>query len=226
MAYKAFITGFSGYDSTNIIVNYLIFDASNNTSVLTGGSLLTLGSDITSYTLTELQTAAQAKVIYDAGTQSFTVVGGDFVWAGENFLSPTQITNLTQSKFVTDGVSHSFVTTAAAANGFQVSSTRDALVSYTVTVSSAVQIGVVGNVGGYCVLEVASTNSTTAGDWKEKGRVGTGQNIGLAIALSSTQTASATLTSMVPMGFYSRLRTVNSNGTPTYTYVTGTEVLI
>lgn len=126
----------------------------------------------------------------------------------------------------TNNASHSFVTTAAAANGFQLSSDRDAAVAYDVTVSSAVQIGVGTNVAGYVVLEVAATNSATAGDWQEVARVGTGQNIALALALSSTQTVTGTLASRVPAGYYARLRTVNTNGTPTYTYLNGQEVLL
>lgn len=126
----------------------------------------------------------------------------------------------------TNNASRSFVTTAAAANGFQLSSDREAVVAYDVTVSSAVQIGVATNVAGYVMLEIAATNSATAGDWQEVARVGTGQNIGLALALSSTQAVSGTLAARVPAGYYARLRTVNSNGTPTYTYLNGQEVLL
>lgn len=121
--------------------------------------------------------------------------------------------------------SYTFVTTAAAANGDRLSTFRHTHVSYNVKVSSAVQIGVVANVSGYIALEIASTNSTTAGDWVEISRVGTGQNVGLAIALSSTQTVTGALTGLVPAGYYRRIRTVNENGTPTYTYLSGQEVL-
>lgn len=127
----------------------------------------------------------------------------------------------------TNTVTRSIVTTAAAANGFQVSSVRDAVVAYNVTVSTAVQIGVATNVGGYAVLEVAPTNSSTASDWVEAGaRVGTSQNIGLALALSSTETVSGLLMGLVPAGYYARIRSVNSNGTPTYTYNNGREILM
>lgn len=116
-------------------------------------------------------------------------------------------------------------TVAASANGFQVSSTRDAFVSYSVSVTTVVQIGVGTNVSGYIALEVAATNSSTAGDWVEISRSGSGQNIGLALALSSTQVTSGSVSGTVPAGYYARLRSVNSNGTPTYAYLSGQEVL-
>lgn len=121
--------------------------------------------------------------------------------------------------------SHSIVTVAAAANGFQLSSTRDAEVNYSVRIVCTVQIGVITNVEGYVVLEIAPTNSTTAGDWVEIGRSANGQNIGLAIALSSTQTSGGQIGGTVPAGYYTRLRSVNVAGTPTYAYMSGQEVL-
>lgn len=131
-----------------------------------------------------------------------------------------------RAKAFTNNASHSIVTTAAAANGFQLSSTRDAFVTYSVTVTTSVQIGVGTNVSGYVLLEIAATNSSTAGDWQEIGRTGNGQNIGLALALSSAQTTPAQVSGIVPIGYYARLRSVNSNGTPTYAYNSGQEVLL
>lgn len=126
----------------------------------------------------------------------------------------------------TNNASRTIQTVAAAANGVQLSSTRNAMVHYSVTTSSTVQIGVVTNVNGYVVLEIAATNSATAGDWQEIGRSGNGQNVGLSIALSSIQTTPQQLSGMIPAGYYSRLRSVNANGTPTYTYNSGQEVLL
>lgn len=117
------------------------------------------------------------------------------------------------------------IVTSTSGGGFLVSSTKASDVNYAVTVSTAVQIGVTTNVGGYIVLEICATNSATAGDWIDTGsRVGLSQNIGLALALSSTQTVTGTLHSMVPPGFYVRLRSVNSNGTPTYAFNSGQEL--
>lgn len=117
-------------------------------------------------------------------------------------------------------------TVAGAANGDQLSSTRAAMVAYSVTITTAVQIGVIANVEGYVVLEICPTNSTTAGDWIEIARKTTAQIIGLAIALSSTVKGGGTISGVVPVGYFRRLRSVNVAGTPTYIYNSGQEVLI
>lgn len=124
----------------------------------------------------------------------------------------------------TNGASRS-LTTGTGGTGFQVSATRNAVVNYSVTIATAVQIGVVTNVDGYVVLEIAPTNSATAGDWIEIARAAQAQNIGLAVALSSTQKGGGNLTGIVPAGWYAKIRTVNLQGTPAYTYNSGQEVL-
>lgn len=231
MAIKVIVTDFlpSSSTSSTIAFEASIIDTSTGLCIEDYNDILIFGTDIINYTPSEFLSAIETKIIARGAALSLSIATADIGYSTAGMLKRTDLNSVLgaiQTKVVTDGVSHSFVTTAAAANGFQVSSTRDALVSYGITVSSLVQIGVATNVAGYCILEVAPTNSSTAADWKEKGRVGTGQNIGLALALSSTQIATATLTAMIPVGFYARLRTVNNNGTPTYTYITGTEVLI
>jgi hypothetical protein len=116
----------------------------------------------------------------------------------------------------------SIVTVAAAANGFQPSSTRDASVRYSVTIVTTATIG--GASSGTVVLEIAATNSTTAGDWQEVARVTNGQAITLAVALQSVQTISGELHCIVPAGYFVRMRSINTSGTPSFTYNSGQEV--
>lgn len=225
MAVKAIVTQIKS--GNNGILFYVDYYNSPDITSSDGNWHQIYYSDFNSIDITTMKAAMDAETIsYIFGVFGWVITASDITYYDPTFTQPDKLVAATAARVVTDGVSHSFVTTAAAANGFQISSTRDALVNYSVTVSSAVQIGLITNVTGYCVLEVAATNSTTAGDWKEKGRVGTGQNVGLALAFSSTQTATAPLFAMVPAGYYARLRTVNSNGTPTYTYISGTEVLV
>lgn len=118
-------------------------------------------------------------------------------------------------------------TVAASANGFQVSSSRDASVNYSVTIVSSTTILGATNVSGYVVIEVAATNSSTAADWKELGRTPNGQNNSLTIAVGTlTSTGGGQLGCVVPSGYYCRLRSINVAGTPTYTYNSGQEVLL
>lgn len=118
--------------------------------------------------------------------------------------------------------SHSIQTVAAAANGFQISATQDANVTYSTTIVTTATIG--GTSSGYIVLEICPTNSATAGNWIEIGRLTNAQSISLALALQSVQTAGTPIFGMVPGGYYARLRSVNVSGTPTYTYNSGQEV--
>lgn len=123
-----------------------------------------------------------------------------------------------------NSVSHTIQTVAASGNGFQVSSTRISHASYSVTTTTTATIG--GSSAGYVVLEVAATNSSTAGDWTEIARSGNSQTITLALALQSSQAVTSTVAGMIPIGYYARLRSVNVSGTPSYAYVSGQEVLL
>lgn len=134
---------------------------------------------------------------------------------------------------VTAGTARSFnnapgrsIVTGTGATGFQASSTRDCLANYSVTITTAVQIGVVTNVDGYVVLEIAPTNSATPGDWVEIARAAQAQNIGIALALSSTQKGGGNLTGVIPAGYYAKIRSVNTSGTPTYATNGQQEVLM
>lgn len=175
-------------------------------------------------TTAQIYDYVKTKALAYATTQSYPITGDDFYYP---FLNPDEfsaIQTATQVRAFTNNASHSFITTAAAANGFQLSTTRDAAVSYGVQISTTATIG--GNASGYVVLEIAATNSTTAADWKEISRITNSQTITLALALQSVQISGGALQGMIPAGYYARLRTVNVSGTPTYTFNSGQEVLI
>lgn len=116
------------------------------------------------------------------------------------------------------------IVTGTGATGFQVSSIKDSFVTYTAKITTTATIA--GGQEGYVVLEVAATNSTTAGDWKEVGRVTNGQALSLALTLQSIQPVSGSVSAFVPAGYYVKVRSVNTTGTPTYIMVSGQEVLL
>lgn len=119
--------------------------------------------------------------------------------------------------------SRTIQTVAAAANGWQLSSTLDSLVSYSVTISTTVSLS--GGGAGYVVFEICSTNSATAANWIEIGRVTSSQTGTLVVTLVLTQIGGGTLAGMVPAGYYCRLRSVASTGSPTFGFSSGQEVL-
>lgn len=115
------------------------------------------------------------------------------------------------------------LTTSTGAAGFQMSSTRNSSVYYNVKISVTATIG--ANAEGYVVLEIAPTNSATPSDWVECARFSNGQTITLAVVLQSIQPIGGEVSCDVPSGYYAKLRTVNVAATPTYTYISGYEVL-
>lgn len=115
-------------------------------------------------------------------------------------------------------------TVAAAGNGWQISTTRDSQVSYSslITVTASISSGQ----SGYVVMEICPTNSSTAANWVEVGRASSSQVYTLAVAIQGVQGAGQELETIVPAGYFVRLRSVNVTGTPTFTYVSGQEVLL
>lgn len=170
------------------------------------------GGSVTSVTA---GTGLSGGTITGTGTISLPNTGTAGTYSGITTDAQGRITAGTNRSY-NHAPGRSIVSVAAAANGFQVSATKDSRVRYSVTVSCAVQIGVVTNVEGYVVLEICPTNSATPGDWMEISRVTNAQNIGLALALSSTAKNGAPLLGDVPAGYYVRIRSVNVAGTPTY----------
>lgn len=105
--------------------------------------------------------------------------------------------------------------TSTGAVGTQLSSTRDGVIRCSVTITT--QISLSGNSTGYVVAEVAPTNSATAGDWVEAGRVTSGQTGTLVVGLTLNQLGGGQVSADVPAGYYAKFRSVNTNGTPSYT---------
>lgn len=106
---------------------------------------------------------------------------------------------------------------------FQISSTRDAIVSYAVDIASTLTLS--GGATGTVVLEYAddsgiTTNVTTVQS------TANGNTGALTIGLSLTQTATGSLSGYIPAGKYVRIRTVNTAGTPSFTYRTAQETLL
>lgn len=118
---------------------------------------------------------------------------------------------------------HAF-TTSTGATGFQISSTRDSLVNYSVKVTTTATIGTPSE--GYVVLEISPTNSSSASSWFSVGTIcGNGQNVSLAALLSSVQTTYCSFNTIVPAGYYVKLRSVTVSDTPTFVYISGYEIL-
>jgi len=106
---------------------------------------------------------------------------------------------------------------------FQVNASRDSLVSYSVDISCTSTL--LGGQSGTVILEIATNIGFTTGV-QTLGQFTNSNSVSLAIAISVTQINSACLSGFVPAGYFVRLRTISTTGTPTFTYTQGQEVLL
>lgn len=130
---------------------------------------------------------------------------------------------VTTKGIVTAGTTRSFANPSRTLNSaFQISSTRDAIVSYTVDISASLTLS--GGATGTVTLEYADDSGFTTNVVTVQSSVN-GNTGALTIGLSLTQTASASLCGVIPAGKYVRLRTANTAGTPSFNYRGSQEVL-
>lgn len=158
----------------------------------------------------DYQDAVITEILAYSTTHSYGMTVDDIIWP------PVPVPVESQA-------SRSLVT-GTGATGFQVSTTKNSLVNYSVNIATTATIG--GGADGTIVLEICSTNSATAGDWREVARFRNGQAITLALALQSVQTMTGVLTGFIPKGYYAKIRSITNTGSPTFSYVSGQEVLL
>lgn len=106
---------------------------------------------------------------------------------------------------------------------FQVSSSRDANVFYSVQTTVTASIG--GGQDGDVFLDIASDSGFTA-NVQSLSVAPCSQTYTLAIALQGVQKCAANVSGFVPAGYYVRLRTVSNTGSPAFAYRLGQEILL
>lgn len=111
-------------------------------------------------------------------------------------------------------------TTRTIGTAFQVSTISDAEVWYSVRITNVLNLS--GGAAGDVVLEIADNVGFTT-NVHELGRVGNGNTGTLVVGLALNDAIAVQVSGPVPMGKYVRLRTVNTTGTPTYTFLSSSE---
>lgn len=125
---------------------------------------------------------------------------------------------------ITDPIPHSFANPSRSLNSaFQISTSRDSMVSYTVDIAATLSLttGQTGTVTLKYADDSGMTTNVVTVQSSVNGNGGT-----LAIGLGLTQTASCSLTGIIPAGKYVKLVTANTTGTPTFTMRAAQEVLL
>lgn len=108
-------------------------------------------------------------------------------------------------------------------SAFQISTTQDSLVSYSVDIASTISL-TSGQTGTVYLRYADDSGHTT--NVKEVARFVNGNSGTLTIGLNLTQSNTGTLTGMIPAGKYGKIVTENTSGTPTFTYRSAQEVLL
>ena len=106
---------------------------------------------------------------------------------------------------------------------FQPSTTRNVLGVYSITIANVLTI--TGGAAGTVILEIATNSGFTTGV-QELGRIANSNSGTLVVGLTLNDSITAQVKGTIPAGNYARLRTVNTTGTPTFTYVSGQETLL
>lgn len=167
-------------------------------------------------------TGLSGGTITTSGTVSMPNTGTSGTYSGVTTDAQGRVTAGTTRSF-NNSVTLTLVTSPTAQGGSVIDANRDADVTYSVNTSTTATIGGTSSVTAY--LEIATTNSVTAGDWTAIQTVGNGQMITLAIALQSVQTNGLTVSGKIPAGYYRRVRYATT-GTASCSYVNGQEVKI
>ncbi len=121
---------------------------------------------------------------------------------------------------IANGTSKTLVTSTTGQGGVVLDASKNVMVNYSVSTSTTSTIG--GSSSVTLFLEVAATNSATAGDWTTIASTSNGQTITLAVALQSVQTSVLNFGAVVEAGKYMRIR-YTTTGTASATYSNGQE---
>lgn len=208
MAKKAIISGFINQvngDSVicNPVVNY--YDTATDLSVEINTALSILISD--GNTAEEFYSSAVAAALSYGNSQGYGLTAQDIYWAAGSPL-----------------LSRSFANPSRSLNSaFQISTTRDASVSYSARIANALSLA--GGAAGDVILEYAD-NSGMSTNVVEVSRFGNSNTGTLVVGLALNDAIAGVVSGVIPAGKYVRLRTSNTTGTPTYTYLRAQEVLL
>lgn len=133
-------------------------------------------------------------------------------------------TGTSSLSYVKNKPSLTWATSTRALNtAFLVSGTKATFVSYTVDVSTTLSL--LAGETGTVILEYADDSAMTT-NVKTVQSAANGNTGTLTIGLNLTQTSTASLTGIVPIGKWIRVRTVNTAGTPVFTWRAQQEVLM
>lgn len=133
-------------------------------------------------------------------------------------------TATTSGQYIQNKPSFTFGTTTRSLNtAFKIAASSSAIVSYTVDIATTLSL--TGGATGTVTLEYADDSGFTTNVKTVQSSVN-GNTGTLTIGLALTQTATASLSGVIPANKWVRISTANTAGTPTFTYRMQQETLL
>lgn len=208
MVDKALISRFFDIQAQNnyrIDVEVSYIDTSNDTIQEVIGLDVYFDSPVNMADQASFVNAINTKILSYGSSQGYSALtNADVIWpsyTAKAFANPTRSLN----------------------SAFQISTSRDAAVSYSVDISTAISL-TTGQTGTVYLRYADDSGFTT--NVIEVCRFVNGNTGTLTIGLALTQNGTGTLSGVIPAGKYVKLVTENNTGTPTFTYRRAQEVLI
>lgn len=211
----------------------LVYDSGSNTiAAVIASTDLTDATSAGRALLTSASASAQRSSL-GLGTAA-TTASSAYATASQGSLAATAVQPGSLATVATTGayadltgkpaaVTRSFSNPSRTLNSaFQASSTRDAMVSYTVDVAATLTL--TGGATGTVTLQYADDSGFTTSVVTVQSSVN-GNSGALTIGLNLTQTGTCSLSGMIPAGKYAKLVTTNTAGSPTFTFRAAQEVL-
>jgi len=182
---------------------------------ITSGTVTSVGLSSTDFSISGSPITTSGSITANLGT-----VGTAGTYSGVTTDSKGRVTAGTTRSF-NNTATKTLVTSPTGQGGVVLDVSRDTAVTYSISTSTTATIGGAASVTAY--IEIASTNSATAGDWTAIQTTATSQTITLAVVLQSVQANTLTLSGIIPAGQYMRIRYAVT-GTASAAYVNGQEV--
>lgn len=195
-------------------------DLTNKPVIPTNTNQLTNGSGfLTGITNTQVTNALGLTPIDLAGSRNAISLTTTGTSGNATYNSSTGVLNI--PNYTSSAINRSFNNSAVKTingTGVQISTTRDSIVSYTITHSIALTL-LLASGSSQVFLEISQNNST----WTTISQAGYSDGVSVAVALTKTTTNN--VQGVVPAGWYVRLRAVTS-GAGSASYTAGQEVLL